>query len=84
MNSYNIHDISNWKDLNLKFVLQCYRDYSLVKNVDFLKDMWPQLEAVVKRAQNWDVDGDGLIENSNFPDQTYDTWVMNGSRYVFA
>ncbi|XP_075215795.1 non-lysosomal glucosylceramidase [Lycorma delicatula] len=79
VNAYNIHDISEWRDLNLKFVLQCYRDYNIGSNINYLKDMWPQLLAVVKRAEKWDVDGDGLIENSNSPDQTYDTWIMNGS-----
>lgn len=27
VNSYNIQDISRWKDLPCKFVLQVYRDY---------------------------------------------------------
>lgn len=26
-NSYPVHDVSEWKDLNIKFVLQVYRDY---------------------------------------------------------
>jgi non-lysosomal glucosylceramidase len=25
-----------------------------------------------------DTDGDGLIENGGFPDQTYDNWVARG------
>lgn len=27
INSYPIHDVSDWKDLNTKFILQVYRDY---------------------------------------------------------
>ena len=26
-NAYPIHDVSEWKDLNIKFVLQVFRDY---------------------------------------------------------
>ena len=26
----------------------------------------------------FDTDGDGLIENSGFPDQTYDIWTVSG------
>ncbi|VDK62033.1 unnamed protein product [Gongylonema pulchrum] len=27
----------------------------------------------------WDVDDDGMIENSGMPDQTYDVWSMHGT-----
>lgn len=27
INAYPTHDVSEWKDLNIKFVLQVYRDY---------------------------------------------------------
>ena len=81
INAYNIHDVSEWRDLNLKFVLQCYRDYSQNKNLIYIKDMWPQLNTVMDIAQEWDRDGDGLIENGGFPDQTYDAWTMTGPRY---
>lgn len=36
---------------------------------------------VMDSSMNWDKDGDGIIENGGFPDQTYDTWVMEGIRY---
>lgn len=32
--------------------------------------------------EKWDKDDDGLIENANFPDQTYDTWKAVGLRLV--
>lgn len=41
VNAYLIHDTADWKDLNLKFVLQVYRDYYLTGDQGFLKDMWP-------------------------------------------
>lgn len=78
INAYNIHDVSEWRDLNLKFVLQCFRDYSQNGNLIYIKDMWPQLNTVMEKAQTWDRDGDGLIENAGFPDQTYDAWTMTG------
>ena len=31
--------------------------------------------AVMATALKWDEDGDGLIENSGKPDQTFDSWV---------
>ena len=39
-------------------------------------------QAVVEKAVSWDRNGDGLIENSGFADQTFAAWVMAGSRYV--
>ena len=30
---------------------------------------------VMETALKWDEDGDGLIENSGKPDQTFDSWV---------
>lgn len=41
VNAYMIHDTADWKDLNLKFVLQVYRDYYLTGDQGFLRDMWP-------------------------------------------
>ncbi|XP_063625252.1 non-lysosomal glucosylceramidase isoform X2 [Cydia splendana] len=111
INAYNIHDVSEWRDLNIKFVLQVARDHRLLRaysapfNTDrtveepeeleeaeapelgatvwdarqYVTDMYPACAALVRRAAAaWDKDGDGLIENGGFPDQTYDAWVMSG------
>nr|XP_018906932.1 PREDICTED: non-lysosomal glucosylceramidase [Bemisia tabaci] len=78
INAYPVHDVCEWRDLNLKFVLQCYRDYSLTKNIKYLGDMWPQLNSVMEYSLKWDSDNDGMIENGGFPDQTYDAWTMTG------
>lgn len=80
INSYMIHDISSWKDLNLKFVLQVYRDYKFSKDKLYAEDMLPICNQVMKKSLEWDVDGDGMIENSGSADQTYDTWIMKGTR----
>ncbi|XP_075043493.1 non-lysosomal glucosylceramidase [Mixophyes fleayi] len=78
LNAYIIHDTADWKDLNLKFVLQVYRDYCMTKSSTYLRDMWSVCQAVMDTALKFDLDGDGLIENSGFADQTYDGWVMTG------
>ncbi|XP_063309588.1 non-lysosomal glucosylceramidase isoform X1 [Pelobates fuscus] len=78
LNAYLIHDTAHWKDLNLKFVLQVYRDYHMTKNATYLKDLWPVCQNVMDITLKFDQDGDGLIENSGFADQTYDGWVMTG------
>lgn len=44
MNAYLIHDTAGWKDLNLKFVLQVYRDFHLTQDARYLRDMWPICE----------------------------------------
>lgn len=41
LNAYLIHDTAGWKDLNLKFVLQVYRDFHLTQDNQYLCDMWP-------------------------------------------
>ncbi|XP_031762709.1 LOW QUALITY PROTEIN: non-lysosomal glucosylceramidase [Xenopus tropicalis] len=78
LNAYLIHDTANWKDLNLKFVLQVYRDYHITKDTTYLRDMWSVCQTVMETSLKFDEDGDGLIENSGFADQTYDDWVMTG------
>uniref|UniRef100_A0A671TX11 Non-lysosomal glucosylceramidase n=1 Tax=Sparus aurata TaxID=8175 RepID=A0A671TX11_SPAAU len=78
VNAYLIHDTADWKDLNLKFVLQVYRDYHLTQDSQYLRDMWPICQAVMESELKFDLDGDGLIENSGYADQTYDGWTVTG------
>ncbi|KAL2079270.1 hypothetical protein ACEWY4_025014 [Coilia grayii] len=78
VNAYLIHDTADWKDLNLKFVLQVYRDYHLTQDSQYLSDMWPVCQAVMESEMKFDRDGDGLIENSGYADQTYDGWTVTG------
>ncbi|KAF9605135.1 hypothetical protein IFM89_014126 [Coptis chinensis] len=78
MNAYNIHNTSRWKDLNPKFVLQVYRDFAATGNMSFAVDVWPAVCAAIEYMEQFDKDGDGLIENDGFPDQTYDAWTVHG------
>ncbi|KRY32504.1 AP-1 complex subunit gamma-1, partial [Trichinella spiralis] len=81
VNAYAFHDTSEWKDLNLKFVLTSYRDYLMLnKSESFLRHVWPAVKEIIETAlQNWDHDGDKLVENDGTCDQTYDAWCMVGA-----
>jgi non-lysosomal glucosylceramidase len=72
-------DTNDWKDLNTKFVLMVYRDYVLTGRKDkaFLNEMWPTMKQALAYLQQFDR-GAGIPENSGYPDQTYDSWVVNG------
>uniref|UniRef100_A0A0D9WYB7 Non-lysosomal glucosylceramidase n=1 Tax=Leersia perrieri TaxID=77586 RepID=A0A0D9WYB7_9ORYZ len=78
LNAYNIHDTSRWKDLNPKFVLQVYRDFAATCDMSFGKDVWPAVCTAMEYMEQFDHDGDGMIENDGFPDQTYDAWTVRG------
>ncbi|CAI9730886.1 non-lysosomal glucosylceramidase-like [Octopus vulgaris] len=79
VNTYNLHPTHDWKDLNLKFILQVFRDYYALKDLQYLKDMYPKVKSIMTEAQKWDKDGDGLIENGGFADQTFDAWTATGA-----
>lgn len=36
INSYPIHDVSEWRDLNCKFILQVYRDFHVLSEFENL------------------------------------------------
>jgi len=79
-NQYNYQDVSNWRDLNSKYVLMIWRDYVLTgsKDEDFLRYSWNSVKQAMEHLKQYDTDGDGLIENGGFPDQTYDDWIATG------
>uniref|UniRef100_A0A9J2P6F5 NLGase n=1 Tax=Ascaris lumbricoides TaxID=6252 RepID=A0A9J2P6F5_ASCLU len=89
LNAYALSDTCEWKDLNLKFVLTCYRDYEKIVKIYFnddnemkgclLRRFYDLSSGIIVDAKAWDVDGDDLIENAGQPDQTYDVWSMHGS-----
>jgi non-lysosomal glucosylceramidase len=72
-------DTNNWKDLNSKFVLMVYRDYVLTgrKDTAFLRETWPAMKDAIQYLRQFD-HGVGIPENSDYPDQTYDDWVVHG------
>lgn len=79
-NQYNYQDVSNWRDLNSKYVLMVWRDYALSggKDTAFLQYTWKAVKQAMEHLRQYDTDGDGLIKNGGFPDQTYDNWVARG------
>lgn len=50
VNCYVIHPTCNWKDLNMKFVLQTYRDYSATKDDAYLRHMYPVAKVGVEEV----------------------------------
>ncbi|KAH8352435.1 hypothetical protein KR084_004138, partial [Drosophila pseudotakahashii] len=50
----------------------------LMDALGYLKAMYGSCKAIMERTIEYDKDNDGLIENTKMPDQTYDSWVMDG------
>ncbi|KAL6179593.1 hypothetical protein ACLB2K_051106 [Fragaria x ananassa] len=78
VNAYNIYNTDRCKDLNPKFVLQVYRDVVATGDKKFAEAVWPSVYVAMAYMEQFDRDGDGMIENEGFPDQTYDTWSVTG------
>eukprot|EP01051_Picozoa_sp_SAG22_P012708 SAG22_NODE_1346_length_4674_cov_2.003934_6_plen_410_part_00 len=78
LNAYNFQDVSRWKDLSPKFVLQCLRDCRATADDAFLHAVWPAVRVAMREMEQFDPNYTGLIENEGFPDQTYDVWVATG------
>lgn len=80
VNQFSWQDTNPWKDLNTKFVLMVWRDFYLdgKKDLAFLKRNYPATKQAMEYLRQFDTDGDGVIENGGYPDQTYDTWVTHG------
>ncbi|XP_050920592.1 uncharacterized protein LOC127138238 isoform X1 [Lathyrus oleraceus] len=78
VNGYNLYNTDRWKDLNPKFVLQVYRDVVATGDKKFARAVWPSVYIAIAYMDQFDKDGDGMIENEGFPDQTYDTWSVTG------
>lgn len=73
-------DCNLWKDLPSDFVLQVYRDYLLTgaADVEFLAECWEAIVQALNYLKTFDIDGDGIPENSGAPDQTFDDWKLQG------
>jgi non-lysosomal glucosylceramidase len=80
-NWYRFQDVSLWKDLGPKFVLQVWRDAVAAgpeMGDTLIREAFPTVERVMRGLAASDRDGDGLPEHDGIPDQTYDTWPMRG------
>jgi non-lysosomal glucosylceramidase len=79
-NSFSWQNTNAWKDLNSKFVLMIYKDYIFTgeKDAAFLKYTWPAVQEALEHLRQYDRTGDGLPQGDNYPDQTYDEWIVHG------
>jgi len=79
-NYTSYQDCNLWKDLGSDFVLQVYRDFVLTGSTDipFLEACWPAIVAALDYLKTFDLDNDGIPENSGAPDQTFDDWRLQG------
>jgi non-lysosomal glucosylceramidase len=79
-NAFSWQNTNDWKDLNSKFVLMIYRDYVFTgkKDVAFLKYTWPSVVEALDHLRQYDRTDDGLPQGDNYPDQTYDEWIVQG------
>jgi non-lysosomal glucosylceramidase len=57
-----------------------YKDYVFTgkKDVAFLKYTWPAVQEALEHLRQYDRVGDGLPQGDNYPDQTYDEWIVKG------
>ncbi len=79
-NQYNWQSVTGWKDLNSKYVLMVWRDYvySGSKDRAFLEYNYKAVKQAMEYLKQFDANGDGIIENGGYPDQTYDNWSAHG------
>jgi len=79
-NAFSWQNTNDWKDLNSKFVLMIYRDYVFTgkKDIAFLRYTWPAVQEALEHLRQYDRLGDGLPQGDNYPDQTYDEWIVQG------
>jgi non-lysosomal glucosylceramidase len=79
-NYTSYQDCNLWKDLSCDFVLQVYRDYLFTgnKDQDFLWECWDSVVETLHYLKTFDLDNDGIPENSGAPDQTFDDWRLQG------
>ncbi len=79
-NYTSYQDCNLWKDLPCDFVLQVYRDFILTGATDreLLWECWPAICSTLAYLKTFDLDADGIPENSGAPDQTFDDWRLQG------
>ncbi len=76
-NSYTYRDGNLWKDLNSDLVMCVFREGQAMGK-DWRRSLFPAVKTAIDHLQQFDTDGDGLIENDGTPDQTFDNIPMKG------
>jgi len=81
VNQFDWQNTNRWKDLNTKYVLMVWRDFVLdgKSDAEFLRYNYAGVKQAMEYLRQFDREGDGLIENEGYPDQTYDSWVTRGA-----
>lgn len=77
VNSYTYRDSTIWKDLNCDLVLCIWREGQAM-GAAWRAKQFPAVKSAIDHLQQYDRDGDGLIENDGLPDQTFDNIPMKG------
>ncbi|WP_013321632.1 GH116 family glycosyl hydrolase [Gloeothece verrucosa] len=79
-NYTSYQDCNLWKDLGSDFVLLLYRSFLWTggNNQDYLWEHWHSVTETLAYLKAFDLDGDGIPENSGAPDQTFDDWQLRG------
>ncbi|WBU57859.1 non-lysosomal glucosylceramidase [Paracoccus sediminicola] len=75
-NDYAYQDSSRWKDLNAMFAICAWRDVR--QDEALAAPLSGPINAAMEALLQFDRDGDGVIENDGFPDQTFDNIPMKG------
>ncbi|KAL3314322.1 Non-lysosomal glucosylceramidase [Cichlidogyrus casuarinus] len=78
-NAYIMFPTDTWKDLPPKLVLNTWRDFKYSKDWLYLIYMLPICYNLIDDYSKYDLNDDGIIENSGFPDQTFDAWKVTGT-----
>jgi non-lysosomal glucosylceramidase len=77
VNSFSWQDTTQWKDLNCHFVIEIARD-GLVFGNAWAAGHYAKVKTAIAHLEQYDADGDGLIEHEGWPDQTFDNLPMTG------
>lgn len=75
-NDYVYQDSARWKDLNAMLVICAWRD--VLRNPNRAAAHVDAINTAMTALAAFDRDGDGVIENDGFPDQTFDNIPMQG------
>lgn len=64
-NAYNIHNVSEWRDLNLKFILQVFRDFTILKTHKMQRDNLDKYQSLEYIDEDADEEEDLYFRSTN-------------------